>query len=623
MHKHVLLFIVILLVPQLLYADKITTSHGIATYGQVKYPANFKHFDYVNPNAPKGGKVKQSARGTFNTNNKYTLKGISAAGLGYLHESLLTSSADEPFSYYGLVAKSIQYPASRSWAIFNIRPQAKWHDGKPITADDVVFSHKILTTKGHPAYKNAYKDIINVAKLGRLQVKFTFAKNAGRELPITAGSMPILPKHYYDGRQFDKTTLDIPLGSGPYKVKQLDAGKSITYERVKNYWGANLPVNIGRNNFDILQYDYYLDDTVALEALKGGNFDIRLENVSKNWATAYNVPAVDEGRLIKYEVQHALPTGMQAFVFNIRRNKFKDVRVRKALNYAFDFEWLNKKIFYGAYKRTDSYFSNSIFASSGVPKGAELGALREVCNVPPPLPPNAQPPKWSGGAIPPILQMVGDCHSGVFNKPFTLPTSDASGRDRSNLLIARNLLTNAGYEIKDFKLVGPNGKPLEITFLIYSPSFERVIGPYIKNLKKLGVKANIKKVDVAQYQKLVEQFDYDIVVNVFGSGMSPGTEQRNYWHSSSADIEGSGNLIGLSNPVIDKLVDKVIASDSLEQLKANTKALDRVLLWGYYVIPNWYINSFRVAHWDKFAKPAKPPKYSFGFDTWWVKDRSE
>ncbi|MCZ6632151.1 MAG: extracellular solute-binding protein [bacterium] len=573
------------------------TGHAIAMHGDVKYGPDFKHFEYVNPNAPKGGRVKMAALGTFDSLNGNILKGVTAYGLGLIGESLMQSSRDEAFTEYCLLAESIEVPDDRSWATFTLRAEARWHDDKPVTVDDVIFSLETLKTKGHPYFKSYYGDVQKAEKVGERQVKFTFAGEDNRELPLIVGQLPILPKHYWETHNFEKTTLEPPLGSGPYKIESVEAGRSITYRRVENYWGKNLAINKGHYNPDVIRYDYYKDANVAIEALKSAEYDFRSENISKEWATAYNIPALEDGRLVKELISHENGTGMQGFWFNMRRAKFADPKVRHALAYAFDFEWTNAKLFYGQYERTTSYFSNTELASSDFPEGKELAILETY-----------------RGRIP----------DEVFTKTYVPPSTDGSGNLRQNLRTGRTMLREAGWEIKEGKLThNQTGEVMTFEFLLISPSFERVVGPMVQNLKRLGIEATIRIVDTAQYQNRLQEFDFDIIVSSRGQSLSPGNEQRNYWTTKSADTSGSRNYAGIKNPVIDEMVETLINAPDRETLVAATRALDRVLLWGHYVIPHWHIRSHRLVYWNKFGKPSVTAKYmSSPFSTfpstWWV-----
>jgi microcin C transport system substrate-binding protein len=516
-------------------AQDAFVGHGFAMHGDLKYGADFGHFDYVNPDALKGGTVRFEAIGSFDNLNPYILKGEAAAGLGNLFETLMVGSSDEPFSQYGLIAEAIEVPADRSWATFTIRAAARWHDGTPITVEDVIFSLDVLRASGHPFYQFYYQDVASAAPDGEQRVKFTFTGGTNRELPLIVGEMPILPKHYWEGRAFDATTLEPPLGSGPYRISAVDPGRTITYERVADYWGADLPVNVGRNNIDTIRYDYYRDLNVARQAFKARQFDVRAENVAKEWATGYAGPALDAGLIIMDQVESLVPQGMQGFVFNLRRAKFQDRRVRQAMTLAFDFEWANKNLFFDAYRRTNSYFAGSELAAEGEPSAAELALLEPFRAE---LPPE------------------------VFGPAYVAPISDGSGSDRRNLREALRLLGEAGWTNQGGTLVGPDGAAMEIEFLIDQPAFERVAAAYIKNLEKLGIAATIRQVDPAQYEKRTETFDFDIITNRWGQAPSPGNEQRGMWSSAVADDEGSQNYAGIRNPAVDALVENFKAGIS-------------------------------------------------------------
>jgi microcin C transport system substrate-binding protein len=567
--------------------------HGIAMHGSPKYGPDFKHFDYVNPAAPKGGNIRLSAIGTFDTFNPYTIKGVPAAGIGgFVYETLMTGPQDEAFTEYGKLAESVEMPKDRSWVAFTLRKEARWHDGKPVTVEDVIFSLNALKTKGRPFYRFYYRGIAKAEKAGERRVKFMFGVGENRELPLIVGQLPILPKHAWDGKDFSKTTLESPIGSGPYKVKSFEAGRSITLERVKNYWGAKLPVEVGQHNFDEIRFDYYRDSTVALEAFKSGEYDFRQENTSKIWATGYDSPAFTKRLYKKQMIRNENPTGMQGFIFNTRKDYFQNPILRKALAYAFDFEWTNKNLFYGQYSRTKSFFSNSELASTGLPSAEELKILTPL-----------------KAKIPPE----------VFTQTYEPPGTDGTGRLRKNLRQAKKLLQQAGWTVKNKILVNnETGKPLKFEILLISPAFERVVLPFTRNLKRLGIIATVRTVETAQYRKRLDTFDFDMIVSSFGQSLSPGNEQMSFWGSAAAARTGGRNYIGIKDPVIDKLIDLVIAAPDREALIARTRALDRVLLWNHYIIPQWHIQSYRVAFWDKFGKPAKSPRYGLGFNTWWV-----
>lgn len=573
-------------------------SHAISLHGDPKYGPDFEHFDYADPEALKGGDVRLHAIGTFDTLNPYTLKGVSAAGLNGLFDTLTEHAADEAFTEYGLLAESIELAPDNSAVTFTLRPEARFHDGSPVTVEDVIFTFETLKTQGHPFYRSYYANVERAEKTGDRKVTFRFSSNDNRELPLIIGQMPVLSRAYWKDRDFQKTTLEAPLGSGPYRVESVDPGRSITYRRNPDYWGADLPVNRGRHNFDRIRYDYYRDGTVALEAFKAGEYDFRLENVSKDWATGYDGPALRSGVIVKENIANQQPTGMQGFVFNTRNELFADPRVREALTLAFDFEWTNENLFYGAYDRTKSYFSNSELASQGSPTEAELRILEPF-----------------RGKIP----------DAVFEGNPELPVTDGSGNTRANLRKAAKLLKSAGWVVRDGKLVNAStGKPFEFELMLVSPAFERVSLPYGRNLKRLGIDMRVRTVDSAQYQKRLDTFDFDMVVATFGQSLSPGNEQRDLWTSEKATEPGSRNLAGVRDPVVDELVEAVINAPDRQSLVDRTRALDRVLLAGHYVVPHWHLRSFRVAYRDRFSRPATSPPYALGFDTWWVdpeKDR--
>ena len=584
--------ILLILLPLSSHAEE---THGIAVFGKLKYASDFKHFDYVNPSAPKGGEVKLAAIGTYDSLNPFIVKGNIAAGISTTFESLMVGSLDEPQSVYGLIAKSANIAPDKSYIEFTMRPEARFQDGSKLTADDVVFSFYTLKKEGSPSYRISLEQISSVEKLGDYKVKFNFSDKTKRELPLIAATMPIISKAYYSTHEFNKTTLEVPLGSGAYLVKSIDAGRSIVYERVKDYWGKDLPVNIGQNNFDIIRFDMYRDETVALEAFKSGAYDLREENVSRVWATGYDSPALQAGKIKKEVIPNQVPQGMQGFVFNLRKSKFADRRVREAIGLSLDFEWMNKSLFFAAYKRDSSFFLNTPYAAKGLPDAQEkvlLEAYKEE------LPPE------------------------ILTKEFALPISDGSGENRTALEKADKLLTDAGWIIKDGKRVNAKtGEELKLEFLLQSPAFERVVSTMRKTLKRLGIDASIRVVDDSQYIKRIESFDYDLVLDVFNRWVFfPGNEQITYWHSSQATQEGSNNHAGLKSPLVDSLLAKINSAQTEEELSAPARALDRFLLWENIVIPNWYLGAYRLAYWDKFDRPKTAPKYSNGFpNTWWLK----
>ena len=574
----------------------VTVGHGLSMYGDLKYPPGFQHFAYANPGAPKGGSVKLAAIGTFDTLHPFILKGSPAAGISELFDTLTASSQDEAFARYGLVAETIEVPANRSWVAFTLRREARFHDGSPMTVEDVIWTFETLKTKGHPFYRSYYAQVAKAEKVGDRTVRFSFGAGENRELPLIVGELPVLSRTWWASRDFEKTTLEPPLGSGAYRIEAVEPGRSITYRRVKDYWAAKLPVKVGQDNFDTIRYDYYRDTTVALEAFKAGEYDFRQENVAKNWATAYAIPAVTQGLVKREEIPNDVPTGMQAFVFNTRRPIFQDRRVRRGLAYAFDFEWTNKTLFYGAYTRTRSFFSNSELASSGLPGPDEVRVLEPF-----------------RGRIP----------DEVFTREYQPPASDGSGVIREGAREALRLLGEAGWTVKGQKLVNAKGAPMEFEILLSDPTWERIALPFVKNVERLGIAARVRTVDTAQYQNRLDDFDFDMTVFVWGQSLSPGNEQRDFWSSKAADTRGTRNVAGIKDPIVDALIDQVIAAPDRAAVVARTRALDRVLLWGHYAIPHWHIRAYRVAYWDKFGRPAVAPKYSLGFDTWWVDPKKE
>jgi len=568
--------------------------HGLAMHGDLKYPAGFRNFDYVNPAAPKGGEVRLGAIGSYDSFNGFIIKGQPAIALGLIYDSLMTGSLDEPFSSYCLLCETVEVPQDRSWVAFTLRPQARWHDGKPITVEDVIWTFNTLREKGNPFYRYYYASVAEVEKTGDRSVKFTFVPGENRELPLIIGQLVVLPQHYWVDKDFEATTLAPPLGSGAYRIDSYEAGRSITYTRVPNYWGARLAVNLGSSNFDKVRYDYYRDSTVAIEAFKSGAADYRDENSSRHWATSYDVPAVNDGRLKKEEIPHKRSAGMQGFAFNMRRDIFKDSVVRQALAYGFDFEWSNKTLFYGQYARSRSFFQNSELAATGLPLGREREILTKYADR---LPPE------------------------VFTKIYTPPVTDGSGNNREQLRYALTLLQQAGWDIntETRKLTHTEtGKVMEFEVLLVSPLFERVVLPFKKNLVRLGIEVKVRTVDPAQYQERLNNYDYDMIVWTWGQSMSPGNEQRNFWGSETADLKGSRNFSGIKDPVIDELIEMVIAAPTREELVQRTRALDRVLQWNHVVIPHWHGPYDRVLSWDKFSRPSVIPDRGSNLFTWWV-----
>jgi microcin C transport system substrate-binding protein len=566
--------------------------HALTLFDDIKYGPDFKHFDYVNPAAPKGGRLRVYGLGSFDSLNPYTFKGDPIGGAG--NEALLTSSLDEPSTEYGLVAESVWFPEDWSSVVYRLRPEARFHDGQPMTPDDVIWSMQALR-ESHPFYNAYYKNIASVERTGDHEVAFT-------------GQLPVLPKHWWTGkdangkqRNIQETTMEIPLGSGPYKVATVKSGASITLRRVEDYWGKDLAVNAGQDNFDEIEYIYFRDSNVVLEAFKGDQYDYRLENSSKDWATGYDFPALKDGRCIKEEITLKQVEGMQSFALNLRRAKFQDVRVRKALNFAFDFEWSNTNLFYGQYTRSRSFFNNSEMEAKGLPSPEELALLEPLKDQ---LPPE------------------------VFTMEYSNPVSNNSTERRKNLREASRLLAEAGWNVTQdgnkSVLKNAKGERLEVEFLLDSPTFERITLPYKQQLELLGIGVTIKTVDGAQYERQTQTFDYDIIVGNWGQSLSPGNEQRDFWGSAAADAKGSRNYVGIKNPAIDKLIDAVIFSKDRAGLTTACKALDRALIWNHYVVPHWYVPYERTARWDRFGKPDKLPDYSIGFPTiwWWDEEKA-
>ena len=551
--------------------------------------------------------MRQVAIGTFDNFNTVVqgVKGSIADGTELFIETLTTPAFDEVSTEYGLLAEAVSYPDDRSSVSYRLRANARWHDGKPVTPDDVMFSFNAHKTNS-PFYGAYFRHVIKTEQTGEREVTFTFDGPGNRELPQIVGQLPILPKHWWEGadksgnkRDIGQTTLELPLGSGPYRVKEFAPGRTIVYEKVADYWGKDLNVKIGTYNFKTFRYEYFRDSTVALEAFKGDQVDWRAENSAKNWATAYDFPALREKKVVKEEFPIRSTGVMQAFAFNIRRDKFKDPRVRRAFNFALDFEEMNKQLFFSQYKRIDSYFYGTELASSGVPAGKELEILETV---------RAEVP------------------AEVFAKPYTNPTFGDQQALRNNLREALALFRSAGYEIRDTKLVNiKTNERLSVEFLIGQPAFERVALFYKPSLERLGIAVSLRTVDSSQYINRLRQWDYDIIVASWGESLSPGNEQRGFWSSQAADQPGSRNLIGIKNPAIDKLIERVIFATSREVLVAATRALDRVLLWNFYVVPQWTYPFERSARWDRFSHPQTMPKYgasAFPMIWWWDADKA-
>lgn len=593
--KRTLIFALALLFCCIGVSDEVKTikKHATTLAYVPKYGPGYEHFEYVNPDAPKGGTLRLAVIGGYDTINPYNGKGDWAGGLaGNLYETLMTTAEDDIQSQYGLIAESLEVAEDLSFATFFLRPEARFSDGSQVTAEDVKFSFHTLVEKGEPHYAHYYKNISDVIVVDPHTIKFVFDGPPNRELPQIVGQITVFSKAHWADREFDQTTLDPPISSGPYKISSLESGRFLVLERDENYWGEQLPINVGQNNFDVIRYDYYRDTEVAVEAFKSGEYDVRLENSSLKWATSYDFPAVEEGLVKKELFRHGRPTGMQSFAFNVRKTKFQDPRVRLALAYCFDFEWSNETLFYGQYTRTTSYFENSDMAAWGIPSEEEAAILE---------PYRDQLPEE------------------VFTQEYKPPSTDGSGNIRDNFQKAFELLSAAGWEILDNQLTHTeSGEVMEIEFLLASAGFERIISPFIKNLERIGITATIRTVEQSQYiHRRNNERDFDMIVHTFAQSLSPGNEQRNYWGSEAADQSASDNHIGIKNPVVDELIEQIVAAETREELIIVCRALDRVLLWNHYVIPSWHINSFRILWWDKFGRPEIRPLYTTGISTWW------
>ncbi len=568
--------------------------HGLSVFGPLSYPPDFKHFGYVNPDAPKGGRISMvgpAGRITFDSFNDHILKGDAAQGLELLFDSLMVRAFDEPDAVYGLVAKTAALADDGMSVTFTLRPEAKFADGSPLTTDDVVFSFEALKEKGHPRYRIALRDVEKAEALDPVTVRYTFKGTLVRDLPINVATLPILSKAFYSEHKFEETSLVPPLGSGPYRIADFKAGTFVRYQRREDYWAADLPVNKGRFNFSEIKYEYFRDRTAELTNLKSADFDFREEFTSVDWATAYDVPAVAQGRMIKESIPDDTPSGAQGFFINTRRDKFKDVRVRKALGLAFDFEWTNKNLFYGLYQRTASFFENSPMKAEGKPSAEELALLEPFRD-----------------------KLSAD----VFADAVMPPVSDGSGSDRKLLREAARLLSDAGWTQNGATRVNAKGEPLTVEILIFSPSFERIILPYIKNLKAIGIDATLRRVDPAQYERRVESFDFDLTTERYSMRLTPGVELKTFWGSESALTDGSYNLAGIADTVVDALIERIMAAKSRAELETAALAADRVLRAGYYWVPHWYKAAHHLAYWNKFSRPATKPKYERGvIDTWW------
>ncbi len=580
-------------------AEDMTFVHAFSNFGDIKYPADFKHFDYVNPDAPKGGKVRLGLVTSFDSLNAHTVKGDSIGVEGL--ETLLAGSLDEPFTEYGLIAKEMWHPGDHSRVVFRLRPEARFHDGKPITVEDVIWSMEVQK-KNLPNIQQYFQNITKFEQSGEHEVTFVFDKVGNRELPLIAGQLTVLPKHWWTGkdangkqRDITATTMEYPIGSGPYKLVDAKAGQSIKLKRVEDYWGKDLPVNVGQNNFDEIEYIFFKDTQVAFEAFKGDQFDWRRENSSKGWATGYDVPAVKDGRLIKEEVKLKQNEGLQAWVLNLRRPKFMDERVRRALNLAFDFEWTNQNLFYALYSRARSIFNNSEMEARGLPTPEELALLEPL---------------------------RADLPETVFTQEYSNPVNDTPQNRRKNLREAQKLLGEAGWKVTQDGgksiLKNDKGEKLDIEFLLDSPTFERIALPYQQQLELLGIGVTIRTIDAAQYERRTESYDYDVIMHVWGQSLSPGNEQRYFWGSGFVDTPGNQNFSGIKDKAIDSLIETLIFAGDRAALVTACKALDRAIMAHNYVVPLWFNPVDWTAYWDRFGKPAKQPEYNLAFPgTWW------
>jgi microcin C transport system substrate-binding protein len=565
--------------------------HGLSVFGDLKYKPDFQHFDYVNPAAPKGGTLKLHAIGTFETLNPFILKGRKEGLNGLTFDTLMVRADDEPDALYGLVAKSAELAADKSWVAFNLDPRARFHDGTNVTAEDMAFTFDILVKKGHPRYRIIFRDVAKAEATGPRRIRFSFKPGLHRDLPTRLAALPVLSKSYYAKVKFDKTTFVAPLSSGPYRVDKVEPGRTVTYRRVGDYWARDLPVNRGRWNFDAIRVDYYRDRDVAFSAFFAGAYDFREEFTSRSWAVQYDKPPVRKRLIVRETLPDETPSGAQVFAFNLRRDKFKDPRVRQALNLAFDFEWTNKNLFFGLYDRTNSMFENSELAARQPPSPAERALLEPL---------RAQIPEQ------------------VFEKPYKAPVTDGRGNIRGNLRKAVRLLRAAGYRVKGGVLTGPDGRPFTIEFLFFEATFNRIVNPYIRNLERLGIKASIRIVDSANFKYRMDHFDFDAIVERYVMPLTPGVEQLNYFGSAYANVPGARNLSGIKDPAVDALIEKIMAAPSRKALVAAVRALDRVLMWNHFTVPQWYKGTHHVAYWNRFDRPEVKPKFARGMiDTWW------
>lgn len=573
--------------------SEVTVSHALALNGSPKYGPDFSHFDYVNPDAPKGGTITLHSVGTFDNFHRYALRGVSSAGSTELYDSLMIQSEDEAQVIYPLIAEKIEYPDDYRWVVFHINPAARFQDGAPITAEDVVYSFNTFREKGVPQFRQSYENVTGVSVLDRLRVRFNLAEG-DKEMIISLAGVQIIPRQWWDSRDFSEPQNEVPLGSGAYTISEFRMGQYVVLKRLEYYWAKELPVNRGQHNFDYVRYDYYRDDNVAFEAFKAGEYDLRLENISKNWATLYEGSLFDRGYIVKELIPHDQPAGMQAFVFNIKKPLFSDRRVREAIGHLFDFEWMNANLFYGQYTRTRSYFQNTVYEAKGLPSAQERRILEPL-----------------RGKVP----------EEVFTAEYRPPVTDGSGNIRPQLRAALDLFRQAGWEVRDRRLVNTKtGEPMEFELLLYSPSMERVAIPFQKNLERAGITMNIRLVDTTQFVNRLRERDFDMISSVYSANIYPDSGLRIVWHSDYLDY--TWNTAGVTDEAVDYLIEGIMErQDREDELLHWGRALDRVLTWNFYVVPEWHLSAYRAAYWNKFSRPAKLPKYSLGLNAWWYDER--
>jgi microcin C transport system substrate-binding protein len=576
--------------------DETIRTHALSLLDAPSLAPGFSHFPWVNPDAPKGGEIALTALGSFDSFNPFILRGTSAVGIGLIYDPLIASNADEPSTEYGHLAHTLEIAGDRRSVAFELREEARWHDGRPVTAEDVVWTFDTLRSQGRPFYRAYWGDVTEAVAEGPRRVLFRFRTNENRELAQILGQISVLPKHWWEGRDFTRPITEPPLGSGPYRISRFEQNRTVVYERVAEYWARDLGTRRGLYNFDRYRYEYFRDASVAFEAFRAGQIDFRTENIARDWATGYDFPARRRGLVRLESIPHQLPTGMQAFIMNLRRPLFQDQRARRALIEAFDFEWMNANLFFGTYTRTASYYSNSEFAATGLPEGEELAVLERF-----------------RGRVP----------DAVFTTPYTLPATDGSGSNREGARRALDLLRQAGWTVRNRRLVNAQGQPFEFEILLNGASFERVALPYVQWLQRLGIEARVRTVDPAQYQVRTDAFDFDMTVDVIPQSLSPGNEQRDFFTCEKAQQNGSQNIAGFCDPAVDELVQLVIGAPNRAALVARTRALDRVLLHNDFVIPQWHIRSFQIAWWDKFGRPERAPRFGLGLEAWWVDPERE